>query len=125
MQIHTNPTGRYLLFSFYDYYPGGGMIDLGRVLDNRQDVEKFLLMDFDLADSTTVPGKDVRYDWYVTRTDLRSADYVQIYDTQTGVYIHTEPPYGWMGLDESEEDTPEEKYLRDWVSRVMEQLPIA
>ena len=125
MKLYTIPVGRYHLFSFYDYYPGGGMIDLGRVLDNRQDVEKFLLMDFDLADSPTVPGKDVRYEWDVARKDLSSADYIQIYDTLTGVWIETEPPYGWMGLDENEEDTPEEKYLREWVSRVMEKLPNA
>ncbi|AGB62678.1 hypothetical protein [Bacillus phage phiAGATE] len=125
MSVHTNPTGQYLLFSFYDWYPGGGMIDLDRVLDNRQDVEKFLLMDFDLADSSTVPGKDVRYEWDVARRDLSSADHIQIYDTLTGVWIETEPPYGWMGLDENEEDTPEEKYLREWVSEVMEKLPNA
>ncbi|AHJ87636.1 hypothetical protein Bp8pC_206 [Bacillus phage Bp8p-C] len=130
VKVYTVPTGRYQLFNFYDYYPGGGLRDISRVFKTKQETEKFLLMDFNISAFSEVPGEaGSKYssDWDAERRRLHNADHIQIYDTLTGVWIDTDPPYGWMGLEESfyEEDLPEEKYLREWVSRVMEQLPNA
>ncbi|WNO29949.1 hypothetical protein [Bacillus phage SDFMU_Pbc] len=124
------PSGRYLLFSFYDYYPGGGLRDISRVFKTKLETEKFLLMDFNLSKPSEVPGEAAsKYssNWDDERRRLKNADHIQIYDTQSGVCIHAEPVHGWMGSEDIvlEEDLPDEDFLREWVSEVMEKLPNA